>query len=212
MTKISNKSIKRKLSRFTTNRDKLRNLAHEIACDVMRHAAPENAAADCNGTGDVTLMLELAKLMPTSWQVQLNAWLKMHSPIRVVVRKNSANCGFDPEYKKIPSDTPEGRAERLTWWKVDAAIAKPFFECVAEPTVEEMAGFDNLDRQFASLIKRYETKLAENQIKPDDKARVLWALGQLKAVNIKTMPQATAKEENVTKLPAPVRKAKRKAA
>ena len=85
----SNKIIDRKIATFITNRDKLKNLGHEIAMMIFDHA---------NEHGDCTRAIKLAKALPNSWQPQMEAWFKAFSPIRVVIKNDK--CEFDPAFKK----------------------------------------------------------------------------------------------------------------
>lgn len=158
---ITLKQIDNKIDTFTTNRDKLKALGHEIAMMIIRHAAPA-ALPDCDGTGDCTRALKLAKAMPNSWEAQLVAWFKEYTPIRIVTKNDK--CEYDPKYKAL---SPE---EKLTWWKIEDSNTTPFYDFMAEPKADKVYDFKALVEMVTRLGKQIEKKIEDGKVKPEDVA------------------------------------------
>lgn len=163
MAKITLKAIDTAIGAFTTNRDKLRQQAHDIAMMIFYHAAPKGVSDDCQGTGDCTRALKLLEAMPASWAQQMNQWFRDMTPIRI--NSNAGNVGFDPKYKK------ETAENKLHWWKLEEANSTPYFEHKAE----DRTRIDILDtakmlKMADQLASRIEKKLQEDEVKPEDEA------------------------------------------
>lgn len=147
----SNKIIDRKIATFTTNRDKLKNLGHEIAMMIFDHA---------NEHGDCTRAIKLAKALPNSWQPQMEAWFKAFSPIRVVIQNNK--CGFDPAFKKATSENKAG------FWDREEALATPFFDLMEEPKVGQVLDFADLVALVQRVGKQIKKKIEDGQVADED--------------------------------------------
>lgn len=149
----SNKIIDRKIARFITNRDKLKNLGHEIAMLIFDHA---------NEHGDCTRAIKLAAALPNSWQPQMEAWFKAFSPIRVVIK--NGKCEFSAEFKKVKAAT----ANRPEFWDREAALATPFYEVLEEPKVDKTYDFAALVKMVERLAGQIEKKVEEGKVPSED--------------------------------------------
>lgn len=147
----SNKIIDRKIATFITNRDKLKNLGHEIAMMIFDHA---------NEHGDCTRAIKLAKALPNSWQPQMEAWFKAFSPIRVIIKNDK--CEFDPAFKKATAEDKAG------FWDREAALATPFFDLMEEPKVDKVLDFAALVALVQRVGKQIEKKVEEGKVAPED--------------------------------------------
>lgn len=147
----TNKQIDRKIASFITNRDKLKNLGHEIAMMIFDHA---------NEHGDCTRALKLAKALPNSWQPQMEAWFKAFSPIRVVIKNDK--CEFDPAFKKATSENKAG------FWDRDTALVTPFFDLIEEPKVDKVLDFAALVALVQRLGKQIEKKIEQGKVVDED--------------------------------------------
>lgn len=147
----SNKVIDRKIATFITNRDKLKNLGHEIAMLIFDHAAAH---------GDCTRAIKLAKALPNSWQPQMEAWFKAFSPIRVVIKNDK--CEFEPAYKKATADN------KAAFWDREAANATPFFELMEEPKVDKVLDFAALVALVQRVGKQIEKKIEDGKVADED--------------------------------------------
>ena len=147
----SNKTIDRKIARFITNRDKLKNLGHEIAMMIFDHA---------NEHGDCTRAIKLARALPNSWQPQMEAWFKAFSPIRVVIKNDK--CEFEPAFKKATSENKAG------FWDREAALATPFFDLTEEPKVDKVFDFAALVALVQRVGEQIEKKVKEGKVAPED--------------------------------------------
>lgn len=148
---LSNKIIDRKIATFVTNRDKLKNLGHEIAMMVFDHA---------NEHGDCTRAIKLAKALPNSWQPQMEAWFKAFSPIRVIIKNDK--CEFDPAFKKATAENKAG------FWDRETALATPFFDLMEEPKVDKVLDFAALVALVHRVVKQIEKKVEEGKVAPED--------------------------------------------
>jgi len=155
----SNKAIRAKIKSFSLNRDKLRNQAHEIACLIMRHAAPTYVNSDCSGTGDATTAPTLLAEMPKSWAAQMKAWFDLFTPIRMNL--STGKTGYSMEYKALKTDD-----ERKAFWKYEDAINTPFYEASGEPDVV-LKGLDNYLKLLENMPSRIEKDIAEGKVKPE---------------------------------------------
>lgn len=207
---ITLKQIDKKLTTFTTSREKLKLLAHEIGMMVIRHAAPVDAsygALTCDGSGDCTRAIKLIREMPKSWAEQMRLWFNEFTPIRVVVKNDK--CEFDPKYKKLSP------TEKLDWWKVDAANTTPFFDLNEEPDVEKSYSFEELVALVGRLSKSIQSKMDRGEVKSEDEESakgIVTILSGLRFNRVKVETPAadnsnadkslddTSKGENVTPL------------
>lgn len=173
MTKMTRKQIVAQIAKFTTSRDALRQHAHDIAMMIFRHAAPADIA-DCSGTGDCTLAIELVRAMPGSWGTQMIAWYKKFTPIRI--NEASGRCEYDAKYKALVLEemTAEqkaiGNVEKLTWWDVESANTIPFWEVVQETRSQDEYDWKKLLALVTRLSSTIERKIEKNEIKPEDVA------------------------------------------
>lgn len=142
MAKVTSKQIDQNIALFTTNRDLLRQLAHDTAMMILHHAAPKTVNDDCSGSGDTTRALKLIKAMPKSWAEQMNVWFNTFSPIRVVHQRDTH--GLCVKYKALVKDgmTPEEKKAGLlakdAHWKLAEAIETPFWLLSKEKDVVSM--------------------------------------------------------------------------
>lgn len=175
---ITLKQIDEKINTFSTDRDKLKKLGHEIAMMIFRHAAPASLP-DCDGSGDVTRALKLAKQMPKSWQVQFVNWWLAYSPVRVVVKNDKV--GLDPDYKALP------KADKPKAWKLDEANENPFYEFEEPDAVAKTLDIDALIALVMRSPKLIETKIKEKLVKPEH-VEAAEALGNLvKSMNFENV-------------------------
>jgi len=154
------KTIDKAIATFTTNRDKLRDSAHDILMMIVNHAAPKEAGPDAEGSGNCTRALKLMEQMPASWAEQADAWLRAFTPIRVVVVNQK--CEFDPAYKKLnPAQKPEQ-------WNIEEAAQKPFWEFQPERAPQEPKSFEELVNLVHGLGKRINKMAEEGNVKDED--------------------------------------------
>jgi len=187
MANITNKDIDKKIATFTTNRDKLRNLGHEIALMIFRHAAPEEVGTGCVGTGDCTRALKLIQALPGSWAIQMADWFKAYSPVRVV--EKNGKCEFDPKYKAL-----ETRAEKLEWWNLEGAEATPFWELTAEVREVKTYDFNALVEMITRQAKAIKKKIKDGVVAPEDVPSAEALVTQLEALHFKRVKAAVAAE------------------
>ena len=178
---MSLKQIDNKLKTFTTNKEKLQQLGHEIAMMVFRHAAPTEIP-DCVGSGDCSRILALANAMPKSWMVQLDAWVKQFSPMRFSV--SNGKYGYDSKYKLL-----ETKAEKLEWWNIEGANSTPFYD-LDEPDQEIVLMDDEKLLGFVlSLSKRIAKSVKDGKVAPDaipTATALVDALSHINAAELKT--------------------------
>ena len=148
---MSLKIIDRKIATFTTNREKLKKLGHEIAMLIFDHAHEH---------GDCTRAIRLAKALPNSWQPQMEAWFKAFSPVRVVIKNDK--CEFDPAFKKAAKENKDG------FWDRETAEATPFFEVMEEPAVSKPLDFAALVALVQRLGKTIEKRIDDGKIVEED--------------------------------------------
>lgn len=189
--KITNAMIDAKIVLFTTDRSKLQNLAQIIALMIVNHAAPEDAGVNACGTGDCTRATKLSAEMPKSWAAQLSSWFEAFTPIRL----NGPKVAYCDEYKALkitPEMTPEQKQEvreqRLTWWKLEEAAIKPFYD-FKEPTVEakplDLAG---IVKWLEAQAKGLENKADSGKITPAEVETARALADKLRAINIVHIP------------------------
>lgn len=177
MTAITLKAIDKKIATFTTNRNTLRDLGHEIGMMILRHAAPKEVSADCSGSGDCTRALRLIEAMPKSWGEQMTAWFKAFSPIRVVVK--NGKCEFAPEYKKLaPAQKPDA-------WNLEQAAQTPFYEATEEPDAKPALDFAALCKLVEGLGKRIATKVEKGEVKEEDRESALAIAKQVQSLKLR---------------------------
>lgn len=158
---ITLKKIDDKIGTFTTNRDKLRTLADEIAAMIFYHAAPKEVGADCNGSGDCTRALKLMREMPKSWAEQMAAKFREYTPIRVVVKNDK--CEYDPAYKKLSAE------EKIAAWNMEAFMSTPFWEVMDEPeAAKDPKTLEELIAMVQSLGKRINTMAEDGKVSESD--------------------------------------------
>lgn len=188
------KSIDKRIATFTTNRDKLRNDAHEIAMLILNHAAPVAAGPNAQGTGDCTRALRLCEAMPKSWAEQMVAWFKKFSPIRVVVK--NGKCEYAPDYKKLDAD------QKVNGWNLEGAAALPFWEATEEPDAKPILDFAALVKMVEGLSKRIAKKVEDGEVKPEDMASakaIADKIGGLKLTRVKAENDSVAPSEGKAK-------------
>jgi len=147
----SNKIIDRKIASFVTNRDKLKQMGHEIAMMIFDHAFEH---------GDCTRAIKLAAALPNSWQPQMEAWFKSFSPIRVVIK--NGKCEFSPEYKRAE------KANKADFWNREAAKETPFFDVMDEPKADKTYDFAALVKMVERIASQIEKKVEEGKVAPED--------------------------------------------
>lgn len=147
----TNKIIDRKIASFITNRDKLKNMGHDIAMLIFDHAAAH---------GDCTRAIKLAVALPNSWQPQMEAWFKAFSPIRVVIK--NGKCEFSAEFKKAAT------ANKPEFWDRESALATPFFDVLEEPKVDKTYDFAALVKMVERLSAQIEKKVEEGKVPAED--------------------------------------------
>lgn len=147
----TSKMIDKKIATFTLNRDKLKNLGHEIAMMIFDHAKEHQ---------DCTRAIKLAVAMPNSWQPQMEAWFKAFSPIRVVIK--NGKCELSAEYKKAAD------ANKAEFWDREAADATPFFDVMEEPKVDKVYDFATLVKMVERLSGLIEKKIEEGKVPEED--------------------------------------------
>lgn len=147
----SNKIIDRKIASFVTNRDKLKNMGHDIAMLIFDHAMEH---------GDCTRAIKLAVALPNSWQPQMEAWFKAFSPIRVVIK--NGKCEFSAEFKKASA------ANKPEFWDRESAVATPFFDVMEEPKVDKVLDFAALVKMVERIAAQIEKKVEEGKVAPED--------------------------------------------
>lgn len=189
---ITLKQIDDKINTFTTNRDQLKQLGHEIAMLIFRHAAPASLP-ECDGTADVTRALKLAKQMPKSWQPQLVEWFKLYSPVRIVVKNDKV--GLDADYKALP------KAEKPKAWKLDEANENPFYELEEPDANPKTLSIDELIAMFTRIPKLIETKKKEGLIKTDDIAKADLLVTFARAIDFDKVKRINPVNENSTDAP-----------
>lgn len=171
--RITLAQIDGEIATFTTNRKALAALGHAIGMMILRHAAPVEVNADCQGSGDCTRALKIIKAMPKSWAAGMEAWFKAFSPIRVVSKNDK--CEFDPAYKKLSA------AEKLTWWKLPEAAETTFLEM--EPDIPEVKvlSVEDLLKMLEQRAKRITTDVEEGKVlEADAPAALLMASDLIK--------------------------------
>lgn len=186
MATITLAAIDSKIGTFTTNRKALASLGHEIAMMIFMHAAPKEVSSDCNGTGDCTRALPLMQQLPKSWAAQMDNWLRLYTPIRVVVRNNK--CEYDPAYKKLTAE------EKLTWWKIEEANLNPFYELNKPDLEEKLLTFEELLKMVESMAKRIETRVKDNDVADEDKESALAMAATLRKVKFDRVKADNANE------------------
>lgn len=186
------KSIDKRIATFTTNRDKLRNDAHEIAMLVVNHAAPTACGPNAQGTGDCTRMLRLMQAMPSSWAEQMDYWLRQFTPIRVVVK--NGKCEYSKEYKALGS-----AEEKVEAWNLEGAAATPYYEAKKEEAPKPALDFEALCKMVEGLGKRIAKKVEDNEVKPEDRASaeaIAKQISALKLRRVKVASDAAAQASN----------------
>lgn len=177
------KQIDKKIATFSTNRKRLQLLGHEIAMLILNHAAPSAAGPNAEGTGDCTRALKLAKEMPKSWQVQLQNWFTLYSPIRVVAKNDK--CEYAPEYKKTVDNKPVLSAEeKLTWWKLEEAAQTPFFDLEEPDATVTLLDFAAMVKMIEQMTKKVENRIEKGEVKPDDVPSAQAFVAQLSALKL----------------------------
>ena len=180
---ITLKSIDKRIATFTTNRDKLRNDAHEIAMLILNHAAPKEAGPNAQGTGDCTRMLRLCEAMPKSWAEQMVAWAKKFSPIVVVVK--NGKCQYSNEYKKLEDDS-----QKVAAWNLEGAAALPFYEATDEPDAKPILDFAALCKMVEGLSKRIAKKVEDGEVKPEDMESAKLIASRISSIKLTRAPVA----------------------
>lgn len=194
--------IRNNIKSFTTNRDALRDMAHNILVDILLHAAPEGTHIDAGASGDTTLALAMLKEMPKSWAEQARAWFDTFSPIRAIPQRDKS--GMAAKYKELGDkgspgfieDKDERTEARLAWWKVTDAIETPFYKVIEEPEAKSY-GADFLNGIFDAQIKVIEGKLEKGKIKPEAIALAHSTIAKLrmaKALSVDTVEPASNDE------------------
>lgn len=192
MAKYTSKMIDENIKTFTTNRDTLRQLAHDTAMMILYHAAPKTVIeGETSGSGDTTRALKLIKAMPKSWAEQMNIWFKTFSPIRVVHQRDVH--GLCVKYKALD------KAEKDQHWKLTDAAQTPFWDLSEEKDVVLVAS-DKVNGFAAAQAKAWQKKLDENKIEPDAIPATIALIKALKELKIVIPVEAPANND----LPAPV--------
>jgi hypothetical protein len=177
MATITLAKIDAQIASFTTNRNKLQTLGHEVLMMILNHAAPKEAGPDASGSGDCTRALKLMREMPKSWAAQADNWLRQFSPIRVVVKNDK--CEFDPAYKKLSKE------DKLNVWRLEDAAQTPFYE-LDEPEVEgKTLDFMALIKMVEQLSKRIETRVEKGEVKEEDIPSALDIAKKLSGLKLK---------------------------
>lgn len=148
----STKIIDKRIATFTTNVGKLKAQAHEIAVMIFDHALAH---------GDCTRAIKLAKALPNSWQLQMEAWFKAFSPIRVIIKNDK--CEFDPAYKKATAEN------KPSFWDRESALNTPFNELSDEAEVKtKVYDFAALVAMVQGLSKSIEKKIEKGTVPEED--------------------------------------------
>lgn len=200
MAKYTSKMIDDNIKTFTTNRDTLRQLAHDTAMMILYHAAPKTVIeGETSGSGDTTRALKLIKAMPKSWAEQMNQWFNTFSPIRVVHQRDAH--GLCTKYKALD------KSEKDQHWKLSEAMETPFWELTEE---KDVVLIDNakVTGWHAAQAKAWQKKLDDGKIDPKAIAStkaLIAALNAIKLVIVEEAPanDATAPVEQPA-LPAPL--------
>lgn len=162
--------IDAQIATFTTNRDTLRNLAHEIGMLVFYRAAPKAVGDDCSGVGDCTRALKLVDAMPKSWGDQMRAWFATVSPIVV----KGGKVGFDPRYKALTENKATAlRSDGTPWWNLELANSTPFYEMNDEKGEEDYKTFADILKLVPQLAARIKKMADEGKIAVNDKLSAL---------------------------------------
>lgn len=186
----SNKSIRKEIATFTTSRDKLLAHAHKIACMIVQHSAPKELNSDCAGTGDVTTIVEFARVLPTSWAEQLQAWCLKFTPIRFNL--SSGACGFDRgnSSDNIPAYSDRSPEQKLAAWDYEAAMSTPFHQVVKERAAADLMDFDKIVGTVEGLAKRIAKMVKDNKVAPADVPSALAIVEQLSGLKLKRVKPA----------------------
>lgn len=181
------KQIDKKIADFTTNRNKLRDMAHTIAMDIFRHAAP-TAIADCSGTGDCTRALKLVSAMPTSWGTQMVTWFKLFTPIEMNVK--AGNVGFSRAYKN-----EKDADKKAAFWNIEQANETPFYEATPEaPIKEEIYDLSTIEKAIGAIIAKTAKAEKDGKIKAEDLSPVNAAISLLSKLNLKSVVMVEAND------------------
>lgn len=160
MAKVTKKSIKARIALFSTNRTALQVLGHEIAMEILNHAAPAEAGPNAQGTGDCSLMLLLAAEMPKSWQEQLRVWCMEFSPVRFSV--NNGKCEYSKEYKALTK-----KEDKVAAWNLEGAAETPFYELSKEPDVKKDLDIEDLVKMVEQLANRIDKQVSDGKVKDE---------------------------------------------
>lgn len=158
--KVTLAKIDKAIETFTTNRDKLMDAVDNISAMVFYHAAPAALHDDCSGSGDWSRILKLSKLMPKSWQSQLEAKLKQFTPVRLVTKNDK--CEYDPAYKKLSAE------DKLKAWDMEGFMSTSFRDFVEPESEKPAKTFEELVAMVASLGKRINTMAEEGRVPERD--------------------------------------------
>lgn len=187
MAEITNAMIDAQIAIFTTDRNKLRDLGQTVAMMILNHAAPEDAGANAQGTGDCTRALKLSNEMPKSWAAQLAAWFTAFSPIRVVGTKVS----YADDYKKLkitPEMTAEEKAavrdERLTWWKLEEAALQAFHTFEEPKPAAAILDIAGIIKWLEQQAKSLENKADGGKVADAEIATAKAIAAQLRAIKV----------------------------
>jgi len=199
------KQIDDQIAVLTTDRDKLRDHAQKIALMIYYHAAPKEVSSEAFGFGDCTRAIKLLDVLPRSWADAMKTWFQLYSPIRVST--DGKMTGFDKKYTaKNPDGSPKlTKEEKLSWWKVDDAVANRFD--TVDPkgaTGVTILSLDDIFKMAAQLGKRI-TKIVEDEddrrsIKPEDRETAKAfanMLNGLKIERVKAEPPANSNEDQL---------------
>lgn len=208
-TARSNDTIDAKLATFVLNRDALKNLAHEIAMDVLYYAAPKDISDECGGTGDCSRILALAEVLPNSWEPLLAKWLKEFVPIRY--NKSGQNYGYDKAYKNL-SWEHDGDAKRAAW-NLEGASQTTMFDLNKEPEVKAF-DFIAMRNMIERLPSQLQKKIDDKLVPAEDLASVEAMISRLKTIDVRRVKApANSNDETVVDTPAAAKsKGKAKAA
>lgn len=151
MAKSFNARMKDRLTRITTNAQKLNEYIHETGMMILRHAQEH---------GDCTFALKLVLAMPASMRrTMLIAWFEKYSPIVV----------------KLPTDKlPDGKVginkgKTANPFDLDGADAEPFYalaETVAEDKTYTLA---ELIKMVQGVGKRIASKVEKGEVADNDR-------------------------------------------
>lgn len=195
MAKYTSKMIDDNIKTFTTNRDALRQLAHDTAMMILYHAAPKTVMeGETSGSGDTTRALKLIKAMPKSWAEQMNTWFKAFSPIRVVHQRDVH--GLCVKYKALD------KSEKDAHWKLSEAMETPFWELSEEPDVILIA-LDKVSGWHTAQAKAWQKKLDENKIDPLAIPATKALIAALKSMQLVIVPEAPANADEAPETPTP---------